>query len=42
MDQAFSRPPVTPEAWVQSQASPDGICGGEVALGQCFLRAVSF
>lgn len=29
MDQAFSRRPVTAEAWVQSQAIPGGICGGQ-------------
>jgi hypothetical protein len=29
MDQAFSSQPVTAEGWVQSQASPGGICGGQ-------------
>jgi len=29
MIQAVSRQPVTAEAWVSSQASPCGICGGQ-------------
>jgi hypothetical protein len=42
MSQAVSRRPVTAEAWVRSRVNPCVICGGEVALGQGFLRVFQF
>ena len=42
MAQAVSPQPTTVEAWLQSQTSPCGICGGQRALGQIFLPVVQF
>ena len=42
MAQAVSHQPTTVEAWVQSQTSSCGICGGQRALGQVLLPVVQF
>ena len=39
--QAISRRPLPAEAWVQFQASPCGICGGQSGIGTGFLSSVS-
>jgi hypothetical protein len=42
MAQPVSRLPVTAEARVRTRTSPRGIFGGQVALGQVFLRVLQF
>ena len=41
MAQTVSRKRLTAEAWVQSQASSCGICGGQSGVGSTFLSPVS-
>jgi hypothetical protein len=40
MTQGVSRQPFTKEAQVRARVCPGGICGGNVALGQVFLRVL--
>jgi hypothetical protein len=41
MAQAVSRRPLTAEAWVRSQVSPCGICGGQRGTGTGFSPSTS-
>jgi hypothetical protein len=41
MAQAFSRPPLTAEDRVQSQARHFGFCGGQIGSGTGFLLSTS-
>jgi hypothetical protein len=40
MTQVVSRRPLTTEARVRARVNPCGICGGQMALGQGFLRVL--
>jgi hypothetical protein len=40
MAEVVSRRPLATEARVRAWVNPCGICGGQVALGQVFLRVV--
>jgi len=42
MAEAVSRWPLTVEAWVGTQATPCGICGGRSSTVTVFLRVMRF